>query len=163
MAGARSRTARVRRRRRRRTRLGRPSPPARADVGAASVGVLFPGHGSQRYGAGRGLYATEPCSATRSTRAPNGWRGSLALDLKDLLGYGDNAAPTAESASQLRRTAHAQPALFAVGYATARLLMSWGSRPRRCSATRSRDHRGMPRRRVHARRTRSCSSPRARA
>jgi len=110
-------------------RLGTPVAAARASEGAASVVFLFPGQGSQRYGAGRGLYATEPVFRDAIDACAERLAGSLALDLKDLLGYGDNAAPTAESASQLRRTAHAQPALFAVGYATARLLMSWGVSP----------------------------------
>ncbi len=53
---------------------------------------------------------------------------ALGLDVRALLGYvaGSNGADTA---GILRLTANAQPALFVVGYATARLFMSWGLRP----------------------------------
>jgi acyl transferase domain-containing protein len=119
--------------------------PRRARVeGAATRGVAPVPRAriAAAYGAGRGLYATEPVFRDAIDACAERL-GARSARPQDLLGYGDNAAPTAEVASQLRRTAHAQPALFAVGYATARLLMSWGVSPAAMLRPLARrDHRG---------------------
>jgi amino acid adenylation domain-containing protein len=88
----------------------------------ARVAFLFPGQGSQYVGMGRGLLgerafreAFERCAAA----VPE-------LDLRaTIYPEGDEAA----AAARLNETVLTQPALFAVEYALARLLMSWGLRP----------------------------------
>ena len=49
----------------------------------------------------------------------------LGWDLRDVL----TAEPTAEAAARLKETGVAQPALFVVEYALARVWMRWGVRP----------------------------------
>ncbi|HVG11012.1 MAG TPA: amino acid adenylation domain-containing protein [Thermoanaerobaculia bacterium] len=88
--------------------------------GAAPVAFLFPGQGSQSPGMGEGLHAEEPVFRETLDRCAELLRPELGRDLLELL-----AAP----AEELARTALAQPALFAVEYALARLWMSWGVQP----------------------------------
>jgi acyl transferase domain-containing protein len=103
--------------------------PTRVFTGPAparrrSVAFLFPGQGSQYPGMARGLYleeaafreAVDECFAILASRS--------GLDLRSLV-YPD----AVEEDTQLRQTAHAQPAIFVVAYGLARLLLSWGVRP----------------------------------
>ena len=73
---------------------------------------------------GRGLYETEPAYREAFDRCAEILKPLLGLDLREAL-YG--AAPA--SAEALRRTELAQPAIFAVSYATARALMARGAEP----------------------------------
>jgi len=110
--------------------FARHAPAARglAPPVPATAVFLFPGQGAQRVGAGRELYAHEPVYRDVVDRCSRTLEPRLGLDLRALLGYGDT--PAVEGAAEaLRMTAHAQPALFVVAYASARLLMSWGVRP----------------------------------
>ncbi|HXU34672.1 MAG TPA: amino acid adenylation domain-containing protein, partial [Thermoanaerobaculia bacterium] len=110
------------------------------------VAFLFPGLGDQYPGFARGLYDAEPAfreefDAVAAELAPH-----LGFDLSELLFGG--AAPAvspegtegldlramlrrggAEPAGDLAPTEKAQPALFAVEVALARLLERWGVRP----------------------------------
>ncbi len=106
------------------------------------VAFLFSGVGEQYPGLVRELYRREPvfaavldeCLGVLDGLLPDvdladlltGERGG-GVDLAALLGRGEDA--TDERAAALERTEVVQPALFAVEYALARTLMTWGLRP----------------------------------
>src|SRR5262249_10095826 len=85
------------------------------DRRGTEVAFLFPGQGSQRADMASGLLAGEPVFREAFDRCASILKPLLDLDLSD--------------DAKLRHTALAQPALFAVEYATARLLTSWGVAP----------------------------------
>jgi acyl transferase domain-containing protein/acyl carrier protein len=122
------------------------------EEGERSVVFLFSGLGGQYPGMGRGLYDSEPVFREEIDRcagllepwlgldlrevmypagqAAAGGEGAKKVDLKKMLRRGDAGDATEdEAARRLNRTCYAQPALFAVEYALARLWMSWGIRP----------------------------------
>jgi amino acid adenylation domain-containing protein len=98
------------------------------DRGRRPVVFLFPGQGAQHPGMGRGLYAAEPvfratldaCLEMLAPLLPG-------VDLLRLLH--PRPEETAAAAARLQETALAQPLLFAVEVALARLWMAWGIEP----------------------------------
>ena len=100
----------------------------RQERGRRPVVFLFPGQGAQHTGMGRGLHAAEPvfratldaCFEILAPLLPG-------ADLRRLL----HPAPAeaAKAAALLTDTAFAQPLLFAVEMALARLWMAWGIEP----------------------------------
>jgi len=100
----------------------------RQERGRRPVVFLFPGQGAQHPGMGRGLHAAEPvfratldaCFEILAPLLPG-------ADLRRLL----HPAPAEEEAAAalLTDTAFAQPLLFAVEMALARLWMAWGIEP----------------------------------
>ncbi len=91
------------------------------------VAFLFPGQGAQHPDMGRDLYETEPAFRESLDRCCEALRPLLGLDLRQVMYPQPGAA--GEAARRLEQTALAQPALFAVEHALARLWMSWGIRP----------------------------------
>ena len=92
-----------------------------------SVAFLFPGQGAQHPGMAAGVYGSEPAFREQIDRFAELALGPLGLDLRTLL----LADPTDQdhAAQCLRDTAVAQPALFAVEFALAKLWMDWGVVP----------------------------------
>lgn len=114
------------------------SPQAMAghvETGRRDIVFMFSGQGAQHVGMGAELYRTEPAYRDAFDTCADLLVPTLGRDLRDLV-LGDSASdrlPGAvadpAAAERLRRTEFAQPALFAVEYALARLWESWGIRP----------------------------------
>ncbi len=93
--------------------------PQGISPGANRVAFLFPGQGAQHVGMARGLYDTEPLFRENFDRCAAGFAQELRIDLKAEVFDGTGLEPTDL----------AQPALFAVEYALAQLVMSYGVTP----------------------------------
>ncbi|WP_437282989.1 beta-ketoacyl synthase N-terminal-like domain-containing protein [Sorangium sp. So ce375] len=94
---------------------GAPGAPGRRVV------FLFPGQGAQSPGTGAELYRTEPAFRAEVDRCAELLAPHLGRDVREVM-FTEDSAP-------LGRTALAQPALFVLEVALARLWMSWGVRP----------------------------------
>ncbi|WP_269770703.1 type I polyketide synthase [Actinosynnema pretiosum] len=105
---------------------GRPHAAARTGVRApGGLAFAFSGQGSQFVGMGRGLHAAFPAFAEVFDRV------CAALDerLGELTGRSVRDVVLDGPAELLAETVHAQPALFALEVALARLLEGWGVVP----------------------------------
>jgi phthiocerol/phenolphthiocerol synthesis type-I polyketide synthase E len=91
------------------------------------VVFMFPGQGSQYLNMGLELYRTEPEFQAQIDRCCEILGPHLPVNLRDVLYPGEDDVETA--ALTLKQTLVAQPALFVVEYAIAKLLMSWGVKP----------------------------------
>ena len=103
---------------------GPPSP--RVNQGEAparppSVFFMFPGQGAQYVGMARGLYQHFPVFRAELDRCAE-ILSAENIDLIEALYGPDNSS----KAERLARTGAAQPAIFSVSYALARLWSSWG-------------------------------------
>jgi len=96
-------------------------------AGAREVAFLFPGQGAQSVGMGRDLHAAEPVFRAEFDRCAALFQRALGQDLRAVVHPTGGGAEAAEA--KLNRTDLAQPALFAVEYALARLWISWGLKP----------------------------------
>jgi phthiocerol/phenolphthiocerol synthesis type-I polyketide synthase E len=92
-----------------------------------SVVFLFPGQGTQFVGMGRDVYENERVYRLEVDRCAEILKAPLGLDIRSVL-YPD-AGSLATAEKQLNETVIAQPALFVVEYALAKLWMSWGIKP----------------------------------
>jgi acyl transferase domain-containing protein len=92
-----------------------------------SIIFLFPGQGAQYLNMGRELYEQEVVFQDEVDRCAEILQHNLGVDIRKVL-YADNE--DAELAgNQINQTWLAQPALFVIEYALARLWMSWGIKP----------------------------------
>src|ERR1019366_7277041 len=91
------------------------------------VVFMFPGQGAQYANMGLELYRTESEFQQQIDRCCELLKPHLSLDLRDILYPGD--AEFASASQKLKQTLIAQPALFVIEYALAKLLMSWGVKP----------------------------------
>ncbi len=91
------------------------------------VAFMFPGQGAQYVGMGRALYEREPVFRDELDHCAELLRSWLGVDLRRIV-YADDLPP-AEAAARLADTRFAQPALFAVEYALAKLWIEWGVEP----------------------------------
>jgi len=92
---------------------------------ARSIAFMFPGQGSQYPGMARSLYEREQTFREEIDRCSELLKPELGRDLRRIL----FAEPAEANEAELQQTTVAQPALFAVEYALARLWISWGIRP----------------------------------
>ncbi|MEM9217771.1 MAG: SDR family NAD(P)-dependent oxidoreductase [Cyanobacteria bacterium P01_F01_bin.150] len=92
-----------------------------------AVFFLFPGQGSQYVNMGRDLYEQEPTFRECIDQCAAILESHLKLDLRTLL-Y-PTSEQTESATQQLNQTAIAQPALFTIEYALAKLWQSWGIVP----------------------------------
>ncbi len=133
---------------------GRVGAPSQAQPRA--LAFLFPGQGAQYPGMAAGLYASEPLFREQIDACARLLLPHLGVDIRPVIfeesggestedthGSGQtdaplrtgNQAPDADNSqrkaqhSTLTETQYAQPALFAVEYALARLLIAWGLAP----------------------------------
>ncbi|MFE2754355.1 type I polyketide synthase, partial [Actinosynnema sp. NPDC059335] len=90
---------------------------------AGEVVFLFTGQGVQRVDMARGLYETQPTFRAAVDECDAVLRPMLERPLLSVL------YPDGGDRDLINRTAYAQPAVFAVEYALARLWQSWGVRP----------------------------------
>ncbi|MFL6236839.1 MAG: amino acid adenylation domain-containing protein, partial [Thermoanaerobaculia bacterium] len=111
--------------------------------GRTPVAFLLPGVGDHYPGMARGLHESEPVFRRELDRCLELLRERLGEDLREVIFAGERATgdgldlrrmlgrggPEDEAARRLSRTVYAQPAVFAVEYALARLWESWGVRP----------------------------------
>ncbi len=91
------------------------------------VVFMFPGQGAQHVGMGRELYDSEPVFRDEVDRCADLLQPLLAEDLRELV-YPRNVSSD-EATERLKDTAIAQPAIFTISYALARLWQSWGISP----------------------------------
>jgi len=101
--------------------IGESVPGAESNPNSERVVFVFPGQGAQHIGMARGLYEAEPVFAEHFDGCAAAFGEELCIDLR---------AEVFEAAGRsLERTDRAQPALFAVEYALAKLVESYGVRP----------------------------------
>ena len=99
-----------------------------ADPRSRPVAFLFSGQGAQYPGMGEELYHQEAVFRDEVDRCCRLLQPHLGLDLRTVL-YPGPETDADEAAARLQRTELAQPALFVVEYALARLWQSWGIEP----------------------------------
>jgi acyl transferase domain-containing protein len=91
------------------------------------VAFVFSGQGTQYAQMGRDLYRVEPNFRAQMDRCAEILRPHVGVDLRDLL-YGE-ASPDERAGQRLEQTTVTQPALFAVEWALAKLLIAYGIKP----------------------------------
>jgi amino acid adenylation domain-containing protein len=103
-----------------------PSASKNLTSKASEVVFMFPGQGSQYAGMGLELYQTEPVFTAAVDECVGLLKGTVHENLLDII-YPEVA--DAASAEKIKQTLYAQPAIFILEYAIAKLWMSYGIEP----------------------------------
>ena len=101
---------------------------AAREMSDGTTAFMFPGQGSQYINMGRDLYRTESVFRAQVDRCAEILLPKLGFDLRQTL-Y-PSEAQADEASTRLNRTLIAQPALFTIEYALAKLLIGWGITPK---------------------------------
>src|SRR5690606_38653879 len=96
--------------------------------GNPEIIFMFPEQGSQYVNMGKNLYDDEIVFKDAVDTCCKILQLHLGLDLRTILYPKDSEREKAEKL--LRETVYTQPALFTIGYALAKLWMSWGIQPK---------------------------------
>jgi acyl transferase domain-containing protein len=103
---------------------------ARPVAQRSTIAFMFSGQGTQHHAMAAALYRAEAEFAQTIDYCAERLSSPLGVDLRDMIAREPTSAAHAEKInSQLRCTSLAQPALFVVEYALARLLSVWGVKP----------------------------------
>jgi len=89
------------------------------------IGFLFTGQGAQYLDMGRELFETQPVFRAELERCAQLFTPLLDLSLLEVM-FAENSE---DHVARLNQTGYAQPALFSIGYALAKLWQSWGVEP----------------------------------
>ena len=108
---------------------GQDGFPPQTTGGDPSVVFMFPGQGSQYLEMARQLVEEEPEFAALIDQCSQKLKPLLQIDLRDVL-YPPPGIDKEEARQRLQQTFLAQPALFVIEYALARLLIGWGVVPK---------------------------------
>jgi len=92
-----------------------------------SIAFIFPGQGTQRINMCRDLYENDPLFKKVVGDCSKILMSDLGLDLRQILYPDSTQKHIAEE--KINYTAIAQPALFTIGYALSKLLISWNIKP----------------------------------
>lgn len=92
-----------------------------------AVAFMFPGQGTQYVQMAADLYKEEPVFRQQVDRCAISLLPPLGLDLRTVLYPGEEEIE--QATQQLSQTVLAQPALFVIEYALAKLWMAWGVQP----------------------------------
>jgi amino acid adenylation domain-containing protein len=106
---------------------GQSASVRRLEASGVPVVFMFPGQGAQHLGMGRELYEHEPLFAQHVDSCVQIVKTHLGVDLYQIL-Y-PKPAEEKDAANRLKQTVFAQPALFVIEYALAKLWQAWGVRP----------------------------------
>ena len=103
---------------------------SRQEPTARPITFMFSGQGTQYVNMARGLYEHEPVFRHHVDACAMLLLPHLGLDLRDVLyPRAEEVSEEADVVRRLQQTSLAQPALFTIEYALARLWMEWGVRP----------------------------------
>ncbi len=110
-------------------RQGERASKGKLSSDAAEIAFMFPGQGNQYLLMGFDLYQTEPVFREIVDTCSDSLKVEFDYDLSEIL-YPSKFQDKTAAAEKLERTEYAQPALFVIEYAMAKLLMSWGIQPK---------------------------------
>ncbi|MEW6367287.1 MAG: amino acid adenylation domain-containing protein [Acidobacteriota bacterium] len=100
---------------------------ATEEPGDRSLVFMFTGQGAQHVDMGLGLYRSEPVFRAEVDRCSELLEPHLGFDIRTIIYPPEESSET--MTERLRQTAVAQPALFLIEYALAKLWTKWGLRP----------------------------------